>query len=71
MSRRRPYVVEIVETVTYRILVRARDEDQAIRKAEGVWEGGDDHYHVSDWESGRVIKCFKKSNSQRVKGASK
>lgn len=64
MSSRKKYVVEIVETVVHRIPVRARDEEQAERKAEELFTNGpkdEPFYFHSDWEFGgtRKVKARK------------
>jgi hypothetical protein len=49
-------MVEITETVTYRIPVKAKDRDQAERKAQDIWEndGANAYYFASDWEVDHV-----------------
>ncbi|MEV5883067.1 hypothetical protein AB0L74_10170 [Streptomyces sp. NPDC052020] len=61
MSSRKYYVVEIVETVVHQIPVRAKDSDQAERKAEDIWTtkvapGTDPYFQSSDWDFGRTRK---------------
>ncbi|MFF1450193.1 hypothetical protein ACFVYF_18940 [Streptomyces sp. NPDC058274] len=51
MSSRKKYVVRIEETVVHEIPVRAKDEEQADRKAAEIFanEGGEPYYFSSDW----------------------
>ncbi|MYX26084.1 hypothetical protein GTY75_05270 [Streptomyces sp. SID8381] len=58
MSSRKPYTVEIVETVVHVIPVRALDREQAERKAEYLFthEGGEPYFDRSDWDFGHVTR---------------
>ncbi|MFJ8699489.1 DpnD/PcfM family protein [Streptomyces ardesiacus] len=58
MSSRKWYVVTVVETVVHKIPVKAKNEEQADRKAEDLFtnEGGEPFYSHSDWEITRTRK---------------